>query len=346
MTTHTPPRLTRQVRIDHFSAVHLAVVAARELAHALRLPGALPEKAAVVASELATNLDKHAHDGVLYLQPLPLGGGLELVAADRGPGIADVTAALADGFSTSGTLGDGLGAVRRIADALTIHSEPTGTLARATLAAPDAPPPAGPAVGAVCLPADAPGTNDAGAGVSHEGEGVCGDAFAVRETPVGRTVALVDALGHGPEAQRAALAALAAFDEDPALPLRELLNRQHRALRRTRGAAVALLRLTEREAEFTAVGNVRLVAVGLGRPRGGPAGPPGIVGYTLPRPTVRRLPRVPGETLLLHTDGIDPGWPRAPAARPLRLPPPLLAPFLAYRHRRLRDDAAAVAVPT
>ncbi|KAB8168876.1 SpoIIE family protein phosphatase [Streptomyces sp. 3MP-14] len=356
MTAATPPRLTRQVRIDHHSATHLALVAARELAHALRLPGAGPERAAVLASELATNLDKHAHDGALYLQPLPLGGGLELVAVDRGPGIPDVHAALADGFSTSGTLGGGLGAVRRIADQLTIHSDPGGTLVRATLAAPDAGPDTAPPPGAVCLPTGAEGADGAD-------PAACGDAFAVRDTPAGRTVAVIDALGHGPEAERAALAALAAFDADPALPLRTLLERQHRALRRTRGAAIALLRLTERAAEFAAVGNVRLVRFGLGRPRAGPPGPPGIVGYTLPRLTVHRLPRVPGETLLLHTDGIHPDWSGHPArldppaepptspvplppTSPVPLPPALLAPFLAHRHRRPRDDATAVAIPT
>ncbi|GAA3885240.1 ATP-binding protein [Streptomyces sedi] len=347
MTSPSLPRVTRQVRVDHVSAVHLALTEARALARTLRLPGALPEKAAVLASELATNLDKHARDGVLYLQPLPRGGGLELTAVDRGPGIVDVRAALADGFSTTGTLGSGLGAVRRIADTLTLHSDPRGTLARATLTAPGAREP-GP-LGAICLPAvphDAPDPVSGSTGRDGEGEASCGDAFAVRETPDGRTVAVIDALGHGPEAQRAADSALAVFDEDPSAPLTELLTRQHRALRRSRGAAVALLRLGAEQAEFAAVGNVRLVRIGLERPHGGPAGPPGIVGYTLPRLVTHRLPRVPGETLLLHTDGIAPGWYRAPAEEPPRLPPTLLAPFLAHRHRRVRDDAAIVAIPT
>ncbi|SOD58257.1 Anti-sigma regulatory factor (Ser/Thr protein kinase) [Streptomyces zhaozhouensis] len=332
------------MRVDHVSAVHLAVTEARALAGALRLPGALPEKAAVLASELATNLDKHARAGVLYLQPLPRGGGLELTAADHGPGIADVRAALADGFSTAGTLGSGLGAVRRIADTLTLHSDPDGTLVRATLTAPGAR--ESEPLGAICLPAAPDDAAEPGGARGEREEPCCGDAFAVRETPDGPTVALVDALGHGPEAQRAAETALAVFDEDPSLPLTELLTRQHRALRRSRGAAVALLRLGAEEAAFAAVGNVRLVRIGLGRPHGGPAGPPGIVGYTLPRLVAHRLPRVPGETLLLHTDGIDPGWHRAPAAGPPRLPPTLLAPFLAHRHRRVRDDAAVVAIPT
>ena len=73
---------------------------------------------ALVATELATNLVRHAGGGELLVRPLTRGGdaGLEIVALDRGPGMADVGEALRDGYSTAGTKGAGLGAVRRLSD--------------------------------------------------------------------------------------------------------------------------------------------------------------------------------------------------------------------------------------
>ncbi|WP_086161245.1 ATP-binding protein [Streptomyces marincola] len=334
----TRPRITRQVRIDHRSAVHLAVRAAREAAEEAGLPGALPEKAAVLASELATNLHKHAVDGVLYVQPLPLGHGVEVVAADRGPGIGSVDAALTDGFTTSGTLGTGLGAIRRIATDLSIRTDPTGTLVAARLTVPGAAPGSAGAVGTVCLPV---GPQEQGA--RHE-DLACGDAAAVVETEAGRTAVLIDALGHGPAAAEAAGSAMTAFLADPGAPLSPLMTALHSALRRTRGAAVALLRNAGGTMEFCATGNVRLVLADGQRARGGPQGPPGIVGYNLPRPVVHRLPATAAGVWVLHTDGIDAAWSRDPAPFLLRLPPSLLAPALAHRHRHARDDAAAIAL--
>jgi serine/threonine-protein kinase RsbT len=50
--------------------------------------------------------------------------GIEVTARDRGPGIANVEQALADHFSTGGTLGLGLPGVRRLVDDFTIESQP------------------------------------------------------------------------------------------------------------------------------------------------------------------------------------------------------------------------------
>jgi serine/threonine-protein kinase RsbT len=50
--------------------------------------------------------------------------GLELVAEDRGPGIADVASALTDHVSTAGTLGLGLPGVRRLMDEFELDTAP------------------------------------------------------------------------------------------------------------------------------------------------------------------------------------------------------------------------------
>lgn len=73
--TPAVPGPTVQIPVDHHSAVQVAADRARTLARECGLPGALPDHAAVLASELATNIDKHARDGAIYLQPSPAGTG-------------------------------------------------------------------------------------------------------------------------------------------------------------------------------------------------------------------------------------------------------------------------------
>ncbi|MEU6182337.1 ATP-binding SpoIIE family protein phosphatase [Streptomyces coeruleorubidus] len=95
--------------------------------------------AALVATELATNLLKHAEGGQVLIDvvapPAPREGRAEsrvvqITTIDHGPGIADVPAALRDGFSTTSSLGAGLGTCQRLADDFALHSTPgRGTVA-------------------------------------------------------------------------------------------------------------------------------------------------------------------------------------------------------------------------
>jgi serine/threonine-protein kinase RsbT len=87
---------------------------------------------ATAASELAANLWIHAGGGVLEVRSLAARPGLELVATDRGPGIADVALAMREGYSTAGGLGCGLSGVQRLMDELEIDTQPgRGTVVQA-----------------------------------------------------------------------------------------------------------------------------------------------------------------------------------------------------------------------
>lgn len=81
---------------------------------------------ATAVTELATNIVRHAGCGEIRLSPLTDYGtaGIEVIASDTGPGIADIDQALRDGYSTTGGLGGGLPGVSRLMDELEIHSEP------------------------------------------------------------------------------------------------------------------------------------------------------------------------------------------------------------------------------
>src|SRR5689334_100720 len=95
----------------------------------------MSERAALIVSEAATNLVRHTPGGELLLRPLAGtgGSGLEILALDQGPGMASVAECMKDGFSTTGTSGNGLGAISRLATSFDIHSSPgigTALLAR------------------------------------------------------------------------------------------------------------------------------------------------------------------------------------------------------------------------
>lgn len=83
-------------------------------------------KIVTAASELTRNAYIHGGGGTLSIVPeIHADGrrGLRLVMADNGPGIPDVQAALADGFSTGAGLGHGLGGARRLVDEFGIDTE-------------------------------------------------------------------------------------------------------------------------------------------------------------------------------------------------------------------------------
>jgi serine/threonine-protein kinase RsbT len=106
------------------------VVVARQRGRALATEiGFTTSEATLIAaaiSELARNIVKYAGSGEIQLRR-DTNGMLTIVAHDEGPGIADPSAALRPGYSTSGGLGLGLPGVRRIADSFDIVSSPAGT---------------------------------------------------------------------------------------------------------------------------------------------------------------------------------------------------------------------------
>ena len=162
--------------------------------------------------------------------------------------MADVGRCMADGFSTAGSPGNGLGAIARLSSFFDIYSSTeSGTAVMARLLARRPPPGSergGIEVGVVNLPL--------------AGEEVCGDAWAVEERP-GRTVVLmVDGLGHGLLAADAAREAVASFREHASEGPERILRAAHESLRKTRGAAMAVASLDRdrREVRFAGVGNI------------------------------------------------------------------------------------------
>lgn len=181
-------------------------------------------------------------------------------------------------------------------------------------------------------------------GRAHPEEELSGDRLVAHGDEAAFVVALVDGLGHGASAHKAARAAASPFEEDSALrtPLSELLEEAHDRARPTRGAAVTAVRVQRNPlfVEGLGVGNVDGVL------RSGPerreriflAG--GVVGYRLPRLRTFSAPMDEPLVVVLATDGVDPAITSDPAALgPLGVERSLSLLF--ERHAARSDDALA-----
>jgi anti-sigma regulatory factor (Ser/Thr protein kinase) len=294
-------------------------------------------RAALVATELAGNLVKHAtRGGHLLARPAAWSGGagVELLSLDAGPGMANVARCLRDGFSTAGSPGTGLGAVSRMADEFDVHSAAgvgTALAARVWAGGRRDAPVAGPAYAGVSIP--------------KPGQEVCGDAWAVAERD-GRTVVLVaDGLGHGPEAAAASREAVRIFEGTPGSDPVELLERVHGGLRGTRGAAaaVAVVDRAARSVRFAGVGNIAASVLAGGESRS-MVSLGGIVGHEARRIQPFDYPFPAGALLVLHSDGLGSRWTldRYPG---LATRDPLVVAGVLFRDFvRGTDDATVVAV--
>ena len=117
---------TRRFRLNQEAQLVVSLTSVRKMAQELGFDDTVIGRVSTVLSELGRNIFKYAGRGEIVLTPVDRDSqkGLEIVAHDRGPGIADLDEALKDHFSTSGTLGLGLPGVRRMADEFDIDSMP------------------------------------------------------------------------------------------------------------------------------------------------------------------------------------------------------------------------------
>ncbi|GGM60953.1 transcriptional regulator [Micromonospora sonchi] len=270
--------------------------AAERLGDQLGLPAGRVADLAIVAAELTSNLIKHAEDGMLLLRPVrrELDAGVELIAIDAGPGMADLTGSVRDGHSTAGTLGIGLGAIVRKASWFDAYSRPgRGTvIAVRVLAAEDA---TRPWVGGLTRPLT--------------GQTVSGDGQAWRIVGDRRQVLVTDGLGHGPLAA-ATDAALTAFRDAPAASPADVVGHLHRSLAHTRGAALAVAEPDPAAGvlRYAGLGNIGgHVVTGEGRRRG-LVSLPGIAGHQHPAIRQYDYPFAPDSLLIMHTDGVADRW--------------------------------------
>jgi anti-sigma regulatory factor (Ser/Thr protein kinase) len=333
--------------LDHESGVAIAiddpskVGEARRTANAIASATGLSEtdagKFAILASEAATNILKHAGHGDLALRSLRTGGrsGAEVIAIDAGPGIPDLQRALSDGYSTAGSSGTGLGAMSRLATAFDIYTAAgAGTVLVARVSrgggatADDARPFE---IGAVRIP--------------KRGESACGDDWRIAIANGRAMLAVADGLGHGQSAadasRRAVDVAVERSTDQPGM----IVAQVHSALRSTRGAALAIAELDSSAASvrYAGLGNIAASIVST-RESKSLVSYNGIAGHE-----ARKIQEFGYEwpmdaLLVVHSDGLSGRWDlgRYPG---LALRDPSVVAGVLYRdYSRGRDDAVVVVV--
>ncbi|WP_250563712.1 anti-sigma regulatory factor [Sphaerisporangium fuscum] len=143
MDALSPNRDDAWLRMEEGSAIGAARRIATALAGERGFDDEHAGQVAVAVSEAASNLVKHAQAGVMLVRPHASSpSSIEVLVIDSGPGMADTINPIRDGYSTTGTLGIGLGAITRLSDAYDIHSVPgRGTVLSMLFTAREAPPP-------------------------------------------------------------------------------------------------------------------------------------------------------------------------------------------------------------
>lgn len=301
-----------------------------EVAAALQLDETTRGRAALVITEAATNLLKHGGGGEVFVGPAGIAParGVQVIAVDKGRGIANVSSSLEDGYSTTGTAGTGLGAIVRASSSFDIYTMPgAGTVIGAT----------------VCANGFVP-VLAAGVSVPIRGETDCGDGWASWSAGELLSIFLCDGLGHGSEAAHATKLATEAFRRHAERPTREIIEYVFAALKSSRGAAVAVAELDRREgrARFCGLGNIGGAIL---RPNGTTqslVSHPGIAGHTMRRLQEFTYDWPAGSLIVLHSDGLSTHWSLEPYKGLSARHPDVIAGVLYRDFRRVRDDATVV----
>lgn len=328
----------RILAISHEADIYEAQIAVRQMATNIGFGPGVGEEIVLVATELATNLMRHAAGGDLLVRSVAANdrAGIQIESRDKGPGIGDVERAFADGYSTASGPGYGLGAINRLMDELEIAPSIAGgagvhITCRRWVRHPDTPGVLNPfAIGAASRP--------------HPLMPVNGDSFVVKQWGQKALVAVIDGLGHGQPAHRAAETARQYVENHFDAPLSSIFTGVARACVATRGVvmAAALFDGAQEIFSFASLGNVearifnssnhaRLLITR------------GILGHTNKIPAVKNFPWDPNSVFVMHSDGLLSRWHWAEFMFANELPSRIAQRLLSMLARK-EDDATVIVV--
>jgi anti-sigma regulatory factor (Ser/Thr protein kinase) len=322
---------TECVPVTDASSVGEVRRTALSAAHRLGFDETRSGELALLATEASRNVLIHGGGGQVVLAGTNQGSGplARILALDRGAGIPNLAQAMTDGYSTAGTMGGGLGAMKRLATVFEIFSSKTGTVVMLELGR-------------------APETEKlqlAGITLPYPGERVCGDGWSSHSTTERSLAIMVDGLGHGFGAAEAATEALATFKGRADLAPAVILDYVHDALRKTRGAvaAIAEFRPKEQVLLFAGVGNICCSMISKGASRSF-VSHNGTLGLRVSKFQEFRADWPPDAVLVLHSDGLQSKWDLSSYPGLVTRHPAVIGGVLLRDFRRQRDDAGVVVV--
>jgi anti-sigma regulatory factor (Ser/Thr protein kinase) len=303
---------------------------AREMAAGLGFDEKETAGIETAVSELATNLVVHRTfqgEAILSVIDDVRGRGLEVRVRDKGPGIRDIGSAMRPGESTAGGLGIGLSGVRRFMDDFILESGPgqgTEIIAHKWLRE-------------GCLS----NMEFSVFSVPKPGEDVSGDAYYIKRLCHSVTFSVIDGLGHGKEAHKAASIALEILEENHHEQIPLIIGRIHKALIPTRGAAMAICRINFQSGkmEHLSLGNVETRVFGAPSPVR-PFSFNGTLGMAMESYRVIEYPYFLNSTVVMFSDGISGRFDLDPLQ--LKLSPQEIGIFIFKGFARQTDDATVL----
>jgi anti-sigma regulatory factor (Ser/Thr protein kinase) len=310
------------------------------LATSMGFDAAAIGRVALVVTELATNLVRHAAMGRMLIGARYADDRcLEILSLDAGPGMPEVKRCMVDGYSTAGSSGTGLGAANRQSDEFSIFSAVgKGTVIAARIS------------GSISVQESSAGARVSsglrvsGICLAAPGETESGDAWGLKINEGKATVIVADGLGHGPSAAAASTTAIETFATSTGPPA-AILERCHQALTSTRGAAVAIAELDAKAGKVTfgGAGNVigRLIS---GVEDRSLVSQHGTVGMQIRQLRDVAVPWPEHALLVLHSDGIISRWSLADVGGLLQCDPSVIAAWIVRDHTRGGDDVTVVVV--
>jgi anti-sigma regulatory factor (Ser/Thr protein kinase) len=240
---------TSRIAMTDKSCVGEARRRVENLAKNLDFTSSQMSHASILISEMATNLIKHAtKNPQLILQTILIKSThrLQFLALDQGPGMPNLNLCFRDGYSTVGTQGTGLGAIKRQASFSQFFSLPDiGTTVLAYIDNKEAKSSLTDLeIGGICLPLAS--------------EIISGDAWASVEMGYRKLIFVGDGLGHGPLAANASQLAVSIFKQKAHLSPAAIINVINLELKKTRGASVAVAEIDTREKKvcYAGLGNI------------------------------------------------------------------------------------------
>jgi serine phosphatase RsbU (regulator of sigma subunit) len=176
------------------------------------------------------------------------------------------------------------------------------------------------------------------------GERLSGDAVVIRPLEHGLFVAIIDVLGHGPEAHELTHVIEAFLDRHASADVFRLMKHLHQRLKGTRGAAVGLCAIDSARGsiDYVGIGNTGIRRIGESETR--LVSQDGVLGQNMRTPLLQSLELESGDLIVLYTDGVSDRFTTNGYPCLLHHAPKEVVRILLDRFGKDHDDSACIAV--
>ena len=317
---------TESVAIRDATSVGEARRTAAAAAAKLGLSETRAGELAILTTEVSRNVLLHGGGGQVIVSAFrdQVDSVARILALDKGSGIENLARAMNDGYSTAGTMGAGLGAMKRLASRFEVFTAKSGTVVLLELGALN----------------QQDHVQTAGVTLPYPGERICGDGWCCEQSAERTVAILIDGLGHGVGAADAAQEAVASFRRRASSSPAEILGYVHDALKKTRGAVAAVveIRPSEGKLSYAGVGNISASLVSTGKSRS-LISHNGTLGMTVQRIQEFQSSWTSDSVFIMHSDGLQTKWDLLSYPGLISRHPALICGALIRDHRRQHDDA-------